>query len=102
MPPSPICCNSLYGPMTVPGISVDGFVHGRAGTRHGRFKKLASTEMVANKFFDFAVKIGIASTGLREEGGTRFGRLDFDGCRENVLKIGVDRIHDRFLQDSRL
>ena len=24
MPPSPICCSSLYGPMTVPGRSVIG------------------------------------------------------------------------------
>ena len=31
-PPSPICCSSLYGPICVPGFSVDGLVDGRGGS----------------------------------------------------------------------
>ena len=39
MPPSPICCSSLYGPMTVPGRSPVGTSTVASGSGGGRSMK---------------------------------------------------------------
>src|SRR5215470_15151516 len=63
MPPSPICCKSLYGPMTVPGLSVVG----------------ASVEAPLH----LAAQVGVGATDLVQIGGA-LGRVDLgQGDEEN-------------------
>src|SRR6516165_10389740 len=59
MPPSPICCNSLYGPMTVPGRSVTG-CSSTVALGGGRSRKPSSFSWAARSSCTLARRAGSA------------------------------------------
>ena len=74
MPPSPICCSSLYGPMTVPGRSrgegcrLDvGRAEPRGPDAAGRFEEAAGLRGAVEQGLDRAAERRVAAAGPVQE-----------------------------------
>ncbi len=89
MPPSPICSMSLYGPITVPGLSVAGWSMVAMGVAAaGRSSRLSGLSAAASSASRWAIRASSAAARIPDVLMPTVRVWDVAGGVEDCLVVG--------------